>query len=81
MGPQELAIAGVLLLSLILFGSSKFANTAREVGHFLGGARHTVEDVKSDLVPDEVDETRRAINEFRTEALYGTERYKGRRKA
>jgi Sec-independent protein translocase protein TatA len=79
-GPQELAIVGVLLLLLVVFSSSKFANTAREVGQFLGGARRTVEDAKSELIPEEVDDARRAIKNFKTEALYGAEQDKRRRK-
>jgi Sec-independent protein translocase protein TatA len=30
-GPQELAVVGVLLLLLIVFGSNTFANTARKL--------------------------------------------------
>jgi Sec-independent protein translocase protein TatA len=73
-GPQELLIVGVLLLLLVVFGSGKFANTAREVGQFIGGAKRTVEDAKSELVPEEVDQARRAIKDFKSEALYGAER-------
>ncbi len=80
-GPQELLIVGVLLLLLVVFGSNAFVNTAREVGQFLGGARRTGDDVKSELIPEEVDETRRAIKDFKTEALYGAEQDKRRRKA
>lgn len=72
-GPQELVIVVVLLLLLIVLGSSKFSSTAREVGQFLGGARRTVEDAKSELIPDEVEEARRAIKGFKAEALHGAE--------
>jgi Sec-independent protein translocase protein TatA len=83
-GPQELMILGVLLLLLIVFGSDTFVNTARGVGKFLGGARRTVEDAKAELVPDEVEEARRAIKDFKDEALHGAEQDKqdkGRREA
>jgi Sec-independent protein translocase protein TatA len=80
-GPQELVIVGVLLLVLVVFGSGKFASAAREVGQFIGGAKRTVEEVKSELIPEEVDEARRAIKDFKTEALYGAEQDKRRRKA
>jgi len=39
--------------------------------HVLGGARRTVEDVKSDLIPEEVDETHLAIKNLKREAHYG----------
>jgi Sec-independent protein translocase protein TatA len=80
-GPQELMILGVLLLLLVVFGSSKFSNAAREVGQFVGGARRTVEEAKSELVPDEVEEARRAIKDFHSEAIHGGEQDKRRRKA
>jgi Sec-independent protein translocase protein TatA len=80
-GPQELVIIGVLLLLLVVLGSSKFSSTAREVGQFLGGARRTVEDAKSALIPDEFDEARRAIKDFKSEALHGAEQDKRRRNA
>jgi Sec-independent protein translocase protein TatA len=73
-GPQELLIVGVLLLLLVNFGSDNFGNTAREVSHFLGGAKRTVEDAKSELLPEEVKEARRAIKDFNSEALYGAQR-------
>ncbi len=73
---------GVLLLLLVVFGSGKFANTAREVGHFLGGARRTVEKAKSELISaEEVDQARRAIKDFKGEALYGAERDERQHKA
>jgi Sec-independent protein translocase protein TatA len=79
--PQGLVIVEVLLLFLVVLGSSKLASMAREVVHFLGGARRTVEDVKSELIPEEIGEARRAIKDSKTEALYGAEQDKRRRKA
>jgi Sec-independent protein translocase protein TatA len=80
-GPQELAVFGVVLLFLIVFGSSKFSRTARDLGHLLGGTKRTVEEAKSDLIPDEVKEARAAIKDRKNEALYGAEQDRRHRKA
>ena len=56
------------------------ASTAREVGQFLGGARRTVEEAKSDLIPEEVKEAQDAIQDLKAEALYGVRREKRQRK-
>jgi Sec-independent protein translocase protein TatA len=80
-GPQELAVVGVVLLFLIAFGSAKFSSTARNLGQFIGGTKRTVEEAKSDLVPEEVKEARDAIKDLKSDALYGAERDEGRRKA
>ena len=77
-GPQELAVVGVVLLFLIVFGSEKFSSTARNLGQLIGGTKRTVEEAKSDLIPEEVKETRDAIKDLKTEALYGAQRYKDR---
>jgi Sec-independent protein translocase protein TatA len=79
-GPQELAVLGVLLLFLIVFGSTKFSRTARQVGHLFGGTKRTVEEAKSDLIPEEVDHARKAIKDLKSEALYGAHKDKRRRK-
>jgi Sec-independent protein translocase protein TatA len=70
-GPQELVVLGGLLLLLIVFGSSKFSSTARDLGQLLGGTKRTVEEAKSDLIPEEVKEARDAIKDLKAEALYG----------
>jgi len=80
-GPQELAVFGVLLLFLSIFGSAKFSSTARDLGQLLGGTKRTVEEAKSDLIPDEVKEARATIKNLKSEALYGAKQYKQRRKA
>ena len=72
-GPQELVILGVLLLFLIVFGSTKFSSTARDLGQLLGGTKRTVEEAKSDLIPEEVAEAREAMKNLKAEALYGAE--------
>ena len=79
-GPQELVILGVLILFLIVFGSAKFSSTARDLGQLLGGTKRTVEEAKSDLIPEEVKEAQEAIKDLKSEALYGIQQDKRRRK-
>jgi Sec-independent protein translocase protein TatA len=79
-GPQELAVFGVVLLFLIVFGSDKFSSTARNLGQLIGGTKRTVEEAKSDLIPEEVKEAQDAIQDLKAEALYGARREKRRRK-
>jgi Sec-independent protein translocase protein TatA len=79
-GPQEFVILGVLILFLIVFGSAKFSSTARDLGQLLSGTKRTVEDVKSDLIPEEVKEAQDAIKDLKAEALYGAEHDTRRRK-
>jgi Sec-independent protein translocase protein TatA len=57
-GPQELLIIGLLVL--LAFGPTKATSVARDFGRFVSGARSTVEEIKSELVSEEVDEARRA---------------------
>jgi Sec-independent protein translocase protein TatA len=79
-GPQELAVLGVLLLLLVVFGSAKFSSTARDLGQLLGGTKHTVEEARSDLIPKEVDQARKAIKNLKAEAFYGAQQDSQRRK-
>jgi Sec-independent protein translocase protein TatA len=79
-GPQELAALGVLLLLLGVFGSAKFSSTARDLGQLFGDTKRTVEEAKSDLLPEEVKEARDTLKDLKTEALYGGEQDKERRK-
>jgi Sec-independent protein translocase protein TatA len=79
-GPEELAILGILLLLLIAFGSAKFSSTARDLGQLLGGTNRTVEEAKSDLIPEEIKEARDAIKDLKSEALYSVQQDKQRRK-
>ena len=80
-GPQELALIGVVLLFLIVFGSEKFSSKARNLGQLIGGTKRTVEQAKSDLIPEEVKEARGTIKDLKkTDALHGAERDKERRK-
>ena len=79
-GPQELVVLGGLLLLLIIFGSSQFSSTARDLGQFLGGTKRTVEEAKSDLIPDEVKEARDTIKDLKSNALYGAEHDTRRRR-
>jgi Sec-independent protein translocase protein TatA len=80
LGPQELAVLGVLLLLLVVFGSAKVSSTARDLGHLLSGTKRTVEEAKSDLIPEEVKEARDAIKDLKAEALYGANQDKQRHK-
>jgi len=80
-GPQELGVFGVVLLFLIVFGSAKFSSTARNLGQLIGGTKRTVEEAKSDLIPDEVKEARDTIKDLRTDALHSAQQDKGRRQA
>jgi Sec-independent protein translocase protein TatA len=79
-GPQELVVLGVVLLFLIAFGSAKFSSTASDLGRLLGGTKRTVEEAKSDFIPDEVKVAREAIKDLNTEALYDAKQDKLRRK-
>ena len=79
-GPQELAVFGVVLLFLIVFGSAKFSSTARDLGQLLSGTKRTVEEAKSDVTPEEVKEARDTIKDLKSEALYGAQQDKERRK-
>jgi len=79
-GPQELAVFGVLLLLLIVFGSAKFSSTARDLGKLLGDTKRTVEEAKADLIHEEVKEARDTIKDLKTDALHGAERDEERRK-
>jgi Sec-independent protein translocase protein TatA len=79
-GPQEFVILGVLILFLIVFGSAKFSSTARDLGQLLGGTKRTVEEAKSDRIPEEVAEARKALKDLKAEALYGADQDKQRRK-
>jgi Sec-independent protein translocase protein TatA len=80
-GPQELAVVGVVLLFLIVFGSEKFSSTARDLGQLIGGTKRTVEEAKSDLIPEEIEEAKDTIKDLKkTDALHGAQRDKGRSK-
>jgi TatA/E family protein of Tat protein translocase len=62
-GPQELIIIGLLVL--VVFGPSRAAGMARDLGRFISEARSSVEEFKDELVPDEVDEARHAIKDLK----------------
>jgi len=79
LGPQELAVLGGLLLFLIVFGSAKFSSTARDLGQLIGGTKRTVEEAKSDLIPEEVKEARDTIKDLKSQALHGAQQNKERR--
>jgi Sec-independent protein translocase protein TatA len=79
-GPQELMVLGELLLFLVIFGSAMFSSTARDLGKLLGGTKRTVEKAKSNLLPEEVKEARKAIKDLKSEALHSARRDKERLK-
>jgi Sec-independent protein translocase protein TatA len=79
-GPQELAVFGVVLLFLIVFGSAKFSSTAGNLGQLIGDTKRTVEEAKADLIPEEVKEARNTIKDLKTDALHGAQRDEERRK-
>ena len=58
-GPQELLVVG--LLALLVFGPMKAAGIARDLGGLVNGANRAVEDLKGDLLPEEVGEARRSV--------------------
>jgi Sec-independent protein translocase protein TatA len=52
-GLQEIVFIG--LLSLIIFGPSKFPQMARDLGYFVNEARRAVDEFKEDLILGEED--------------------------
>ena len=47
------------LLLLVIFGPSKLPQMARDLGRFVNEARRSVDEFKSELTLDDVDEDRR----------------------
>jgi TatA/E family protein of Tat protein translocase len=76
-GPELLIL---LVIILLLFGAKRFSSMARELGHLVKGAHSTVEDVKSEFIPEEIDEARRAVEDLKSELASGRERDEHRRK-
>jgi sec-independent protein translocase protein TatB len=64
-GPQELIIVGLLVL--LIFGPTKATSVARDFGRFVSGARSTVEEFKSELVSDDLNEARKTVEEIKDE--------------
>ncbi len=64
-GLQELVVIG--LLFLIIFGPGKAASMARDLGRFVSGAQNTVEELKEELLSEEVREARRTVGECKSE--------------
>lgn len=52
-GGQELIVLG--LLFLVIFGPSKLPQMAREIGRFVSDARSSVDEFKSELIPEDED--------------------------
>lgn len=53
-GPSELVM--VFLLVLLLFGPSKLPQMARDIGHFVGEARRSIDEFKDELTSAGEDE-------------------------
>ena len=64
-GPQELLIIGLLIL--VVFGPTKAAGIARDLGRFVSGTSQTVEEFKSELASEEIKEARRSVEESKSE--------------
>jgi Tat protein translocase TatB subunit len=63
-GPEELVVIG--LLALVVFGPQKLQSMARDLGRFVRGSRHAVEEFKSEVLTEgEVDESRRTTKEVK----------------
>jgi len=76
-GGLELLI--LLVILFLLFGAKKFSSKAGELGRLVKGAKSTVEDVKSEFVP-EIDEARRAVEVLKSEVVSDTQRDERRHK-
>ena len=50
-GPEEVVVIG--LLFLVLFGPSKTASMAQDVGRFVKEARDSIEEFKAELLSEE----------------------------
>jgi sec-independent protein translocase protein TatB len=64
-GPQELII--VVFIALVLFGPRRLPQMARDLGHFVSEARHSVDEFKEELGAEEVNEVRRDAQESKNE--------------
>jgi sec-independent protein translocase protein TatB len=64
-GPQELLIIGLLVL--VVFGPKRLPSMARDFGRFIQEAQRSAEDLKGELVPEEVDEARHAAGKSKSE--------------
>lgn len=53
-GGQELVL--IMLMFLLIFGPSKLPQMVRDVGQFIGEARRSVDEFKSELIPGDDEE-------------------------
>jgi TatA/E family protein of Tat protein translocase len=77
-GPELLIL---LVIILLLFGAKRFSSMAGGLGRLVGGTRRTVENAKSELIPEEIDEARHTVEDLRSETLFGAEGKQRSRKA
>ena len=64
-GPQELLIIGLLVL--VVFGPKRLPSMARDFGRFIQEAQRSADDLKDELASEEVDEARRAAEQFKSD--------------
>jgi sec-independent protein translocase protein TatB len=82
-GPSELVIIGVLFL--VIFGPGKLPSMARGVGRLVTESRRHMDELKSELVSEEVKEevteARHEVEEVKNELVSGREGGERRRSA
>jgi sec-independent protein translocase protein TatB len=64
-GAQELVV--VALIALVVFGPRRLPQMARELGHFVSEARHSIDEFKEELSSEDVNEVRRDVQESKNE--------------
>ena len=64
-GPTELLVIGLLVIAV--FGPLKAAEVARDLGRFVNGANRTVEELKEELLTEEVKEVRSSAEAINSE--------------
>jgi Tat protein translocase TatB subunit len=82
-GPSEMVIIGALFL--VIFGPGKLPSMARDVGRLVTQSRRQVDELKSELVSEEVKEevkeARREVEEVKNELVSDREGDERRRSA
>jgi sec-independent protein translocase protein TatB len=78
-GPSELVIIGVLFL--VIFGPGKLPSMARGVGRLVTESRRHMDELKSELVSEDVKEARHEVEEVKNELVSGREGGERRRSA
>ena len=68
-GPQELII--VALIALVFIGPRRLPQMARDLGHFVREAQHSINEFREELDSEEVDEARRGAKARKKEGVPG----------